>query len=226
VACAGASALIGAWLAVAFHWDPVRAAGLTAVVLFILGTRSIRAVLWLAKIRVPQLPRTAAELQLDIDPEPARRLAARTDRAVSYLDSFTVASAAVFVTAFVLLTRSPGWPGWVLSLMLAAAALLRAREMGSIWQGTALTLAGIAGVVLVLVGGTARIGLLPAAAQLTALLVIGALLLVTASWLPGRRQTPAWGHLAEQLEGLSAFALVPVLLQLMHTYAYFRSLTG
>ena len=156
----------------------------------------------------------------------ARELSWRTATAVSYLDSFTVASAAVFITTFVLLTRSPGWPGWVLSLLLAGAVLLRAREMGGVWQCTALSVAGTAGIALVLISGTGRNGPLSAAVLLAALLVIGALLLVAAGRVPGRRQTPVWGHLADQLEGLTAFALVPVLLQLMHTYAYFRSLIG
>jgi type VII secretion integral membrane protein EccD len=222
----GMCAMIGAWLAIAFHWDPARTAGLIAVVLFIAGTRSVRAVLRLAQIRVPLLPRTAAELQEDINPDPAQQLGWRTATAVSYLDSFTVASAAVFITTFVLLTRSSGWPGWVLSLLLAGSVLLRAREMGGVWQCTALSVAGTAGIALVLISGTGRNGPLTAAVLLAALLVIGALLLVAAGRIPGRRQTPVWGHLADQLEGLTAFALVPVLLQLMHTYAYFRSLIG
>ena len=223
---AGAFALAGAWLALAFHWDPVRVTAVLAVAGFIAGTRAVRIVLRAAQIRVPQLPRTAEELQQDIEPEPASAVARRTARAVGYLDSFTVSSAAVFVAAFAVLARSPGWAGWVLSLLLSGAVLLRARETDGIWQRTALVLSGAAGTGLVLLTGVARGRELPAAVLLAVLLGAGVLLVIGAGRLPGRRQAPIWGHLAEQLETVTALALVPLLLQLLHVYAYFRSLIG
>lgn len=223
---AGALALAGAWMVLAFHWDPARAAAVLAVVVFIAGTRSVRMVLRVAQLRVPQLPRTADELQQDIDPEPTQRVERRTAAAIGYLDSLAISSAAVFVTAAVLLTRSPGWAGWVLTLVLSGAVLLRARAVGGIWQRTALSLSGSAGAGLVLLTGVARTTMLPSAVLLGVLLVIGVLLVVAAVRLPAGRQAPVWGHLADQLETLTALALVPLLLQLLHTYAYFRSLVG
>jgi type VII secretion integral membrane protein EccD len=220
------AAVAGAWLALAFHWDPVRVTAVLAVAGFIAGTRAVRIVLRAAQIRVPQLPRTAEELQQDIEPEPASAVARRTARAVGYLDSFTVSSAAVFVAAFAVLARSPGWAGWVLSLLLSGAVLLRARETDGIWQRTALVLSGAAGTGLVLLTGVARGRELPAAVLLAVLLGAGVLLVIGAGRLPGRRQAPIWGHLAEQLETVTALALVPLLLQLLHVYAYFRSLIG
>jgi transposase len=57
-------------------------------------------------------------------------------------------------------------------------------------------------------------------------LVAGVLLVVGAARLPGRRQAPVWAHLADRLEALTALALVPLLLQVLHVYAYVRSLAG
>lgn len=54
-----------------------------------------------------------------------------------------------------------------------------------------------------------------------------AALLLTGAWrLPGARLRPIWGRLGEILEGLTALALVPLLLQVLDAYAYFRSMAG
>jgi type VII secretion integral membrane protein EccD len=226
VAATGTVAMAGVWLALAAHWDPARVTGLLAVVIFIAGARSVRMVLRAARLRVPLLPRTAEELQQDIEPEPALEVAGRTTAAIGYLDSLTISSAAVFVTASVLLAGSRQWAGWLLTVLLGVAVLLRARDMSGIWQRTALCLAGAAGIGLVLTDSAVRAPVPGALVLLAVLLAAAVLLLVGAGRWPGSRQAPVWGHLADQAEMVTALALVPVLLQVLHAYAYFRSLIG
>jgi hypothetical protein len=42
--------------------------------------------------------------------------------------------------------------------------------------------------------------------------------------LPTARLLPMWGHMADRAELLTAIALVPLLLQVLHVYATFRSM--
>lgn len=59
------------------------------------------------------------------------------------------------------------------------------------------------------------------------LLLLAALLLLVGAWrLPTSRLRPLWGHIGDILELLSAIALLPLLLQLLHVYAFFRALAG
>ncbi|HEY0717419.1 MAG TPA: type VII secretion integral membrane protein EccD, partial [Streptosporangiaceae bacterium] len=226
VLAAGVFAAAGGGLALATHWEADRAAAVLAVLVFIISTRMVRLVLRAARLRIPLLPRTAAELQEDIDPEPAAQVTQRTRLAVGYLDSLTAASAATFATAAILLVRSPQWATWLLAGLIGLAAALRARDTTGGWQRTALVLAGAAGTGFLLIAAVVHSRMPASAALLAAGLAAAGLLVVAAGRLPARRQAPIWGHLADRLEGLTSFALVPALLQVLHVYAYIRSLAG
>ena len=219
----------GGCLALATHWDATRAAAVLAVTMFVTGGRSVRLILRTARLRVPYLPRDAEELQQDIDPEPGDRVAGRTATALAWLDSLAVGSSAVFAVAFIQLLRDPrgtGWTGWVLAALLAAAVLLRAWALASLWQRTCLAVSAAFGLaVLVLALGLAG-GPEPLAAAALVLLAAAGALLSAAGRPLGARLLPIWGHLADLLESATALALVPVLLMLLHVYAYVRNLTG
>jgi type VII secretion integral membrane protein EccD len=226
VLIAGTGAAVAAVLALALHWDPAQAAGTLAVVLYVVSTAGPQLALSGARLRVPYLPRNTEELQQDIDPQSAAEISQRTSAAVAYLDSLAIGSAAIFMAASFLLTRYPSWPGLVLTGLLSTAVLLRARDSKSIWQRFPLGIAGTVGLAFLLRAGAVDASRLPAALLLVALLAVGLLLLFAAWRLPGRRVRPIWGHLGDQLRALSAVALVPLLLQLLHVYGYFRSLAG
>ena len=226
VLVAGLLAVAGSSLALAAHWEAYRAAAVLAVAVFITTTRAVRLVLRVARLNIPLLPRTAAELQEGIDPEPAAEVEQRTRLAVGYLDSFTAAAAATLATAAILLIRSPQWATWLLAGLLGTAAVLRARDTTGTWQRTPLVLAGTVAGGFLLAAAAFHLRMPASAVLLAATLIAAWLLGVAASRLPGRRQAPVWGHLADRIEGLTAFALVPVLLQVLHVYAYFRSLVG
>jgi len=218
------AAIIGGWLATSAHWDAASAVGLLAVLVFMAGTLGARIVLRAVRLRAPYPPSNAEELQLDIDPEPAARLIARTDLAVSYLNGLTAGSAVVCIAAFAQLDMHPSWPGWVLSALLGVALLLRARILAGVWQRTSLTLAGALGVAATLVSIAVH-----ASPELRVILVVAlpaaaVVLLVAVCQLPGRRLLPVWGHAADIGDTLVSLAMVPVLLQLAHAFTFFRSL--
>ena len=104
--------------------------------------------------------------------------------------------------------------------------LLRAWIMAGLWQRTALAVSGGVGIVALLDVRAAAVGPLSRAMILVALLALAALLLVLAARPRPARMLPMWGHAAEILETCTALALVPLTLQLLHAYAYFRNLTG
>ena len=219
----------GAGLALVTHWNATRATALLAVAIFVAGGRSVRLVLRAVGLRVPYLPRDAEELQQDIDPEPADRVARRTATALAWLDSLMAASAAIFAVAFIQLLRDPrdtGWTGSALAALLAAAVLLRARGLASLWQRVCLVVSAASGLAaLVLALGLAG-GPVPLAAASLLLLAVAGALISAAGRPPGARLLPIWGHAADLLETATTLALVPVLLLLLHVYAYARNLTG
>jgi type VII secretion integral membrane protein EccD len=220
------SVLAAAGLAVWSGLDGARALAVVAVVVFLAGAVGPRIAVRLARLRVPQLPRTAAELQDDIDPEPGSVVAARTARADALLSVLCVCSAVLAVATAVALQAGPGWADRVLPLALAAAAVLRGRILRTVVQRGALVWAA-AFATGVMTTGLARDAGVDGAAVLLAVVLLAAAGALVAAWrLPGRRLLPVWGQAADLAELWTALALVPVLLQVLGLYAFFRALNG
>jgi type VII secretion integral membrane protein EccD len=220
------AAIAGGWLAKAAHWDAASAAGLLAVVVFMAGTLGARLVLRAVRLRVPYPPSNAEELQLDTEPEPAAGLIARTELAVNYLNGLAAGSAVVCAVAFAQLNRNPSWAGWVLSAMLGMVLLLRARILVGVWQRTSLMTAGALGLLILLISLAAHAAPEPRVILLLVLPAAAIVLLVAVRQLPGRRLLPVWGHAGDISDMVISIALVPVLLELVHAFAFFRSLAG
>ncbi|GAA4806750.1 type VII secretion integral membrane protein EccD [Streptomyces ziwulingensis] len=223
---AALAAEIGSFLAISYDWDATTSTTVVAVSMFVLSAIAPRLVLRLAGLRVPQLPRNADELQQDVEPRTRPDLDRRVADADAYLTLFTVAASAVYATALVLLTRRDGWFEWLLALTLAAAVTLRSRSVTETGQRVALALAGTLGLILTTVWLFVPGGPVAQAALAVVLLAATALLLLGAQRLPSIRLLPIWGHTADIFEMITAIALVPLLLQHLHVYWYFRSLAG
>ena len=215
---------IGASLAASFSWTAAQSAAVLAVFLFAVGGRGVRAMLRFARLRAPLLPRTALELQQDIDPDPQSVVAERSARLVAYLNMLFLTTALLADVACVLLVRQAGWIGWTLALVLSAAVLLRSAAVTLAWQRAPLALAGLIGLAAVVVERTSGAGTVARSLVLLGML-LGAVGLYAASRLmPGRRMLPVWGHLADLLEMWSAVALVPLLLELFHVFTHIRDM--
>jgi type VII secretion integral membrane protein EccD len=216
--------LAGASLARGAHWDGARAAAVLAIVVFMFGARMVRIVLRAARLRAPNPPTNAAELLLDIEPEPGARVAQRTASAVAYLNGLIACVAVVVVVAAVLLAQSGGWAGWALAAALSGAILMRSRAVVGVWQRVPLAVGGTVGLTITILSIAAHTGPEIRLAMLLVLLVAAALLVVGARRLPAARLLPVWGHVADLAETWTAIALVPLLLQVLHVYSTVHSL--
>ncbi|MFC5219729.1 type VII secretion integral membrane protein EccD [Streptomyces coerulescens] len=218
------SVIAGAGLVEGAGLRPAQAAAVIAVALFVLGHIAPRVALRTARLRVPHLPHDAEELQEDIEPEQGDLVARRARIATAFLDMLAIASAIVWgVAAWLLAVHERDWAGWLLPLTLSMAVLLRARGMDGVLQRVPAVLVGAGGLGVVLVVRAAPAG---RAAVLALLLAAAALLLVGAWRLPHGRLLPVWGHLGDLMEIVTALAVLPLLLQVLDGYAYFRGLAG
>ena len=122
-----------------------------------------------------------------------------------------------------------GADGWVIAFALVTGVLLflRARHPGGTVQRWAVIAPGVLSVVMsVLLLAPAQDVLARVLGFWLPVLVIGAALLVFGELLPGRRLRPYWGRTADIGESLTAVAVLPLLLQVLHVYAMMRGLAG
>jgi type VII secretion integral membrane protein EccD len=223
----GICGILGSVLLTGTSADVPGAVSIVAVFLFLFATFGARIAARLARLRVPNLPRTTEELQTDIDPALASQVAAKSAVADGYLTAVIVAASVVsIVDCLVLVRMVDGWIGWVLPLVFGLAALLRAKSLLSVWQRGSTVWAGaliVAAVVLnyaFSLSPTGRIGLLVGVLLVVVALVIGA-------WrLPQTRLLPIWGQVGDIAELWTAIALVPLLLVVLDAYQWFRALAG
>ncbi|WP_129294514.1 type VII secretion integral membrane protein EccD [Streptomyces lydicus] len=205
-------------------WDGARSAGTVAVTAFFFGHLAPRASLRMARLRVPQLPHNAAELQEDVDPLAEDQVKRRTAIADAFLTVVTGATAALCSGAFVLTAHADGWIGRLFPLVFATAVLLRSKHLNATWQRVPTVLCGVLGLLAGVLAWTASLTSPAGRCALLVGLLIGALLVLVGAWrLPTARLLPVWGRMADILEMLTALALLPLLLQLLHVYAHVRA---
>jgi type VII secretion integral membrane protein EccD len=206
------------------HWNATEATAVLAIVIFMAGAREVRAALRVARLVVPHPPANAAELQLDIEPESGEQVVRRTADALAYLNALTFCLAVVAVGACAVLARRPDWASWSLAALLSCCILFRARGVIGVWQRTSLGVAGTAGLAITVISIAAHAS---PEVELVLLLIplVAAVALIVGAWrLPTARLLPVWGHAADRAELLTAIALVPLLLQVLHVYSALRSL--
>jgi type VII secretion integral membrane protein EccD len=221
-----ACGVLGAAAVAELHCSDVQAAAALAVALFAVTAHAMRIALRAARLRVSQLPHTAEELQQDITPDTAATVTRRATTLVQYLNALFISLGAVWLAAVALLARDQGWTSRGLAVALCIAVLLRSHSVSTAWQRGPLAACAVLGLVWTAIAWVAQIGPGPRAVVLVALAATAAGLLTAARRLPGRRLLPLWGQLADRLELCSAVVLIPLLLQLFHTYSYFRALIG
>ncbi|GAA1908975.1 type VII secretion integral membrane protein EccD [Streptantibioticus ferralitis] len=222
-----ALAALTAGMAAVTGWDAVRAVSTVAVAAFFFGHLAPRAALRLARVRVPQLPHNAEELQEDLEPHPERLLSRRAAAADALLTVVAVSTALLCSTAFVLLAFDGGWIAWAFPLVFSGAVLLRSKHLNATWQRVPAAFCGVLGLLSVVLSWTASASGTGTRCALLLGLLVGAVLLLVGAWrLPPTRLLPVWGHTADILELLTALALLPLLLQLLHVYAHVRSSVG
>jgi hypothetical protein len=104
--------------------------------------------------------------------------------------------------------------------------LLRSRHLVGVWQRSAVSLAGTAGVVFIVLGAADTMPVWMREATVVLVLLAIAPLVFAATREPTRRLLPIWGHLANVFETLAALLVVPLTLHVLGLYAWARGLTG
>ncbi|WKU05347.1 type VII secretion integral membrane protein EccD [Micromonospora sp. HUAS LYJ1] len=206
--------------------DAAGAAGLGATVLFALVLFAPNLVLRAGRLRGPQLPKTGSELQYDTEPYPAEDVASRANRAENYLIVLVVCVSVALPVLFAVILPAGGWASWAIVVVLSAGVLLRARVFLDTWQRVALTAGGSAGAVMVVIRASGRVttGWLVLILILLTVLFVVTVLASIRPW--PRRLLPIWEFTATVFDVVIAFAVLPVCLQLLHTYAWARGLFG
>jgi type VII secretion integral membrane protein EccD len=226
VAVCGVAVMISVWLHVGVELTKPQTASIVAGALFIVMIYSPKIAIRAARIRGPQLPRTADELQVDIEPEPAKEIITRTGFADQYFTVITMSGSSVYVASFPYLLDIPGWVGVALPALFTVAVLLRARNFAGMWQRLAVSSAGSAGIVYVVLAQTEGSSASFQIVVITLLLLGITPLVMAATRPPERRLLPIWGHIGNVLETATALALLPLLLQVLGVYAWARGLAG
>lgn len=218
--------ILWGWIRAGLGAGDAGAAAVIAVVLFIGVLAAPRITLRLAGLRGVQLPKTGEELGYDNQPLPAAELQDQAFRAHDYLSVAVVSAALILPFVFLRLLGAPGWAGWVTTGVLATGLLLRARTYLGIWQRGALTAAGTAGVLLLIVRAAGAFPLGWRIALLTGLVILFAVLVMAALRPWPRRLLPIWEFTATVLDFVMALALLPLVLHLLGAYGWARSLFG
>jgi type VII secretion integral membrane protein EccD len=219
-----------AFLATRVHLDmglsPASTAGVFAVVALAVLIGVPKLTIRMARLRGPQLPRTAQELQTDIDPLDAEQVIERTRNADRYLTVFMAVAALVFTFGYPALYEAPGWAPATLGVLVTISALVRSGGFLNVWQRVALVAAGVVGVVRLLLVHGPSLSLTWRVIVLSAALIALIAFTLTVLRPPTRRLVPIWLQRAQWIESLTAAATVPVLLQILGVYAWARGLAG
>ncbi|GAA2844626.1 type VII secretion integral membrane protein EccD [Crossiella cryophila] len=225
-AVAGLGGILAMWLHLGVGLTPTQNAVVVATTFFLLTLAAPKLATRTARLRGPQLPRTAEELKIDVAPEPAAEVVAQTGHADRYLSVLAIGSATVIAVALWYLLAAPTWLDHTLAGLLAVLVLLRAREFLNIGQRTGLALAGSWGLALFALSLLAEWTDLWRVVGVAALLG-GVLLLVLAALRPAhRRLLPIWPHTGDVAEKLLALALIPFLMHALGVFAWARGLAG
>lgn len=226
IAVCGVAVMISVWLHVGVELTKPQTAAIVSGALFIVMIYSPKVAIRAARIRGPQLPRTADELQVDIEPASATAIVTQTGFADQYFSVLTMSGSAVYVASFPYLLDIPGWVGVALPALFTVAVLLRARNFAGLWQRLAVVAAGSIGIVYVVLAQTSGSSASFQIVVIVLLLLGIAPLVLAATRPPERRLLPIWGHVGNVLETATALALLPLLMQVLGVYAWARGLAG
>ncbi|MFD4637140.1 type VII secretion integral membrane protein EccD [Lentzea sp. NPDC058436] len=228
----GGVLLTAAWLGllvllvVTAGLTPLTAAATVVTAAFAVLVGCARFALRMARINGPQLPRTAEELQEDIDPEPAAGVFARARWAAGHVTMFVVPASLAIVAGTGVVLTAPGWAPAVFTGVVGFAVLLRARGFVPAAQRGPVLLAGALVVFALFADLVTSSGPVTSAVLMgVGALVVGALLAASVR-LMARRPVPMWRRVGDVLEMVTAVAVLPLLGQLFDLYSFFRGLGG
>ena len=225
-AATGLFGALGTWLGGAFALSSVQVSAILVGLLLplspLFGSLAIR----LAKLPLPALPRSTADLVRD-DPQPPRRVVHQAvTRADALLTGMLIGAAVVCAVSMVVLMRGGGLLDVALAIAASAGFLLRSRLHPLVRQRVPLLLAGLTGPASVLLGLARMNG--PAGLMLGAsgLVALGALAIGIGMVYSRRAASPYLGRSAEIAEIVLILAVLPLACTVLGLYGWLRGLGG
>jgi type VII secretion integral membrane protein EccD len=204
---------------------PSGAAAVVSTVLVVFVTVFPLIAMRLGRLPLPTVPQTAADLAGT--PLPSRtRLFASVARTDEILTGLLLGAAVSHVVAAALMLDG-GVGGAVLTGLVACLNLLRARLFVSVRQRMPLLLAGVAGLLILGVGGLATLSPDVRLAVGTTAAVVGSVaVLATAIGYSRRTPSPYLGRAAEIIDIVLLLGVVPVACAVMGLFGWIRGLGG
>jgi type VII secretion integral membrane protein EccD len=179
----------------------------------------------LAGFALPEMPTEPADLQKNIDPEPAAEVLARTAAADQFMTALYAALGLVSGAAMVWLAVEPGWAAPLAAWLAATAQILSTRAMTSTWHRSVLAGPALAAMAIWCLTATTYRG------SLAAYIAIGCCLTLVAACgraarIAGRRFSPIWGRLGDWAHTLAVAALVPTIVVIIGLIDVIRARVG
>lgn len=222
-ATSGLLGVLGGVLAGLETFDGAQAAAIVAGAVLAFSPLLAPLSLRLARVPMPVLPRTTADLIRD-EPQPPRPAVYQAvARAHGLLTGMLMGAGLAAVVAEVLLVRGERTSALWLLVVLMLGFLLRARLYPVLWQRVPLLAAGAGAAVCLALGPVVLAHPAVAAAALAA---AGGLVVLAGLQHSRKRAGPYLGRYAELFEVVVVLAVVPVVCAVLDLYAYLRGLGG
>jgi len=177
-----------------------------------------------AGITVEPVPRTHAEFQQNIDPQPSDVVLAKAERADRYLTATLRALGIVCAVSLVVVAGTPGWMTATLAGCGAAVLALQSRELAATAHRLAALVPAVLSVPALIIALATSYGPVVRLGVTVGCVLLAGVLLATAKSLPTARLVPRWGRWGDLLHWLTALAVVPLALGVLGVYGWVREL--
>jgi type VII secretion integral membrane protein EccD len=228
VALAAALGVIGAGMSYAFEGLPAPGIAGTVAAVVIAFTALIPPLSFrLARLPLPPVPTSAEDLRRDTAVIDGKVVLKRTAVADRFATGLVAAVALVAMVGTLFLATSDKWTGPVTAAAVSVSLLLRARVFRGREQRAWMLAGGLVGLGALAIGLALRGGQLATlAGVLLPVLILAAVVIGMAIWLPSHRPTPFWGRAGDILDMIVIISLIPLALAALNVYNAVRGLGG
>ncbi|WP_433165232.1 type VII secretion integral membrane protein EccD [Kribbella sp. CA-247076] len=223
---AGLLGLVAGWVGTSDSLDGPDVAAVVGSAAFAFSPLFGQLALRIGRLPMPILPRTTADLVRD-DPQPPRRqVYGAVVRADGLLTGMLAGMSVVLSSCMVLLTTDRSTSGTILTSLLTAGCLLRARIYPVVKQRLLLLVPGMTGLGCLVVGPLSSASSDPVPLVLPLMAVLAAATIFFGLRYSTRLPSPYLSRYAEILEVLVVLALVPLACAVLGLYAVVRGWGG
>ncbi|GAA0612554.1 type VII secretion integral membrane protein EccD [Kribbella sandramycini] len=222
----GLLALIAGWIGTAESLGGPDVAALVGSAAFAFSPFYSQLCLRLGRLPMPILPRTTADLVRD-DPQPARReVYGAVLRADGLLTGALIGMALTVSTGLILLTLDRGVSANLLTGLLAAGCLLRARIYPVVKHRLLFLVPGLVGLACLALGPLSRSASDPIAMVVPIAILFAAATIFLGLRYSGKLPSPYLSRYAEIVEVLVTLSLIPLACSVLGLYAVVRGWGG